>query len=162
MPLSSRLQMSDKQDRLSLSYNTFFSDMYVPTPSERELRLRFVLTGRGTPAEETKLGIQLCLKAGETLETAGGKKIVLGTERVELSPEDLRGEVRHRGWMLKVDPTARLVWPIYPFNPYMNKPETKLDHAVGLLSVPVQAKRTKEDWFVRPGEQEILFTLTAN
>jgi len=162
LPLSSRLQMNDREDRLSLSYQTFFSDLYVPAPSEKELRLRFVLTGRGTPAEETKLNVQLCLKAGEILETGAGKRIVLGTERVELSPEDLRGEIRHHGWTLKVDPTARLVWPMYPFNPYMNKPETKLDHAVGLLSVPLQAKRTKEDWFVRPGEQEILFTLMGD
>jgi hypothetical protein len=162
LPLSSRLQMNDREDRLSLSYQTFFSDLYVPGPSEKELRLRFVLTGRGTPAEETKLNVQLCLKAGEILETGAGKRIVLGTERVELSPEDLRGEIRHHGWTLKVDPTARLVWPMYPFNPYMNKPETKLDHAVGLLSVPLQAKRTKEDWFVRPGEQEILFTLMGD
>ena len=162
LPLSSRLQMNDREDRLSLSYQTFFSDLYVPVPSEKELRLRFVLTGRGTPAEETKLNVQLCLKAGETLETGGGKRIVLGTERVELSPEDLRGEIRHHGWTMKVDPTVRLVWPIYPFNPYMNKPETKLDHAVGLLSVPLQAKRTKEDWFVRPGEQEILFTVVGD
>jgi len=162
LPLSSRLQMNDREDRLSLSYQTFFSDLYVPGPSEKELRLRFVLTGRGTPAEETKLNVQLCLKAGEILETGAGKRIVLGTERVELSPEDLRGEIRHHGWTLKVDPTARLVWPMYPFNPYMNKPETKQDHAVGLLSVPLQAKRTKEDWFVRPGEQEILFTLMGD
>src|SRR2546430_14582605 len=162
LPLSSRLQMSDKQDRLSLSYNTFFSDLYIPQPSEKQLRLRFVLTGRGTPAEEAKLNVQICLKAGETLETGGGKRIVLGTDRVELSPEDLRGEIRHHGWTLKMDPTARLVWPIYPFNPYMNKPEAKLDHAVGLLSVPLQVKRTKEDWFVRPGEQEILFTVTSD
>jgi len=162
LPLSSRLQMEEREDRLSLSYQTFFSDLYVPAPSEKELRLRFVLTGRGTPAEETKLNVQLCLKAGEILETGAGKRIVLGTERVELSPEDLRGEIRHHGWTLKVDPTARLVWPMYPFNPYMNKPETKLDHAVGLLSVPLQAKRTKEDWFVRPGEQEILFTLMGD
>jgi len=162
LPLSSRLQMNEREDRLSLSYQTFFSDLYVPAPSEKELRLRFVLTGRGTPAEETKLNVQLCLKAGEILETGAGKRIVLGTERVELSPEDLRGEIRHHGWTLKVDPTARLVWPMYPFNPYMNKPETKLDHAVGLLSVPLQAKRTKEDWFVRPGEQEVLFTLMGD
>ena len=106
--------------------------------------------------------MQLCLRAGETLETGGGKRIVLGTERVELSPEELGGEIRHHGWTLKMDPTARLVWPVYPFNPYMNKPETKLEHAVGLLSVPVQGTKTKEDWFVRPGEREILFTLTGD
>jgi len=161
LPLSSRLQMNDKQDRLSLAYNTFFSDLYVPSPSEKELRLKYVITGRGTPAEEARLGVQLCLKPGETLETGGGKKIVLGSDRIELSPEEVGGEIRHHGWTLKTESTARLVWPVYPYNPYQNKPETKLEHAVGLLSIPVQGQKTKEDWYVRPGEREIAFTLST-
>src|SRR5438552_14499372 len=35
LPLSSRLQMGDERDRLSLAYNTFFTDLYVPTPSDQ-------------------------------------------------------------------------------------------------------------------------------
>ena len=49
MPISSRLQMSDTQDRLSLAFNTFFSDLYVPAPSDTKVSLRFVITGRGRP-----------------------------------------------------------------------------------------------------------------
>jgi len=40
MPLSSRLQMRDDRDRLSLAYNTFFTDLYVPTPSDHQVTFR--------------------------------------------------------------------------------------------------------------------------
>src|SRR5215831_7626855 len=104
MPLSSRLQMSDDGDRLSLAYNTFFTDLYVPPPSDREMTFRFVVAGKGTPPEEARLTLQLCLKPGEELETATGKKIALSAERVELGPEELGGWIRHHGWTLKMVP----------------------------------------------------------
>jgi hypothetical protein len=50
----------------------------------------------------------------------------------------LGGSIHHRGWTLTVDPAARLIWPILPFSPYRNAPETELRHAVGVLSVPVR------------------------
>src|SRR5579864_306034 len=40
MPLSSRLQMNEDRDRLSLAYNTFFSDLFVDKPSETSLAFR--------------------------------------------------------------------------------------------------------------------------
>jgi hypothetical protein len=161
LPLSSRLQMSDQQDRLSLAYNTFFTDLYVPKPSENEVSIRFVISGKGTPAKESQLALQLSLKAGEELETGAGKKFVLGTERLELGPDELGGWIRHHGWTLKVDPGARLVWPIHPYNPYANGPEPGLEHAVGALSVPLRLQ-SKSGHYVRPAEQEIDFTLKAD
>jgi hypothetical protein len=160
MPVSSRLEMSDARDRLSLAYNTFFSDLYVEPPSERDLKFRFVINGKGTPPEEAFATLQLVLKAGETLETATGKKITLGNEPVELSPEAIGGWIRHHGWTLGVDPSARLVWPVHPFNPYANGPETSLEHAVGALSVPLRLK-SRPGHYVRPDEQEIAFSLAA-
>jgi hypothetical protein len=160
MPISARLQMSDALDRLSLAYNTFFSDLYVPTPSERELSLRFVITGRGRPADEPQLTLQLCLKAGETLETGAGRKITLGAERIELQPADLGGWISHRGWRLKLDPTAKLIWPIYPHSPYSNAPETNIQYAVGALSVPLRLK-SQPGRYIRTNEQEIVFVLEA-
>ncbi len=156
MPISTRLQMSDAQDRLSLAYNTFFSDLYVPTPSERGVSLRFIITGRGRPADDPTLTLQLVLKAGETLETGAGKQITLSTERLELT--DLGGWIRHRGWKLKVDPTAKLVWPVYPFNPYANAPETNIQYAVGAVSVPLRLK-SQPGRYIRTNEQEIVFVL---
>lgn len=160
-PVSSRLQMSDEQDRLSLAYNAFFSDLYVPAPAVDEVNLRFVITGEGTPPDEARLALQLCLKPGEDLETARGEKIKLGSDRVELAPDALGGWIRHHGWTLNVDPAASLVWPVYPYNPYSAVPETTLDHAVGALSVPLRLK-SRQGHFVRPHEQEIAFTVRAN
>ncbi len=159
LPISTRLQMGDREDRLALAYNTFFSELHVPAPAEKELVLRFVITGRGEPADVTQLNLQLVLKQGETLETATGKKYVLGRERIELSPEDIGGSIRHHGWTMKVDPTARMIWPFFPYNPYADGPETTLEQAVAVLSVPLRKKKTTEDWYVRPAEQEISIVL---
>lgn len=160
MPLSSRLQMGEKQDRLSLAYSTFFSDLYVPAPAEDTVNLRFVISGKGTPPEEASLTLQLCLKPGEELETGAGRKIPLGTEPLDLAPEALGGWIRHHGWTLKFDPTARLVWPVYPYNPYAAGSEKGLEHAVATLSVPLRLK-SQPGRFVRPAEQEISFSVTT-
>ncbi len=160
LPLSSRLQMSDNQDRLSLAFNTFFSDLYIPRPAKDELSFRFVISGRGTPAEEPRLTLQLGLKAGETLETGAGRKVTLGADRIELQAVDIGGWIRHHGWTMKVDPTARLIWPVYPHNPYANAPETNIEHAVGALSVPLRLK-SRPGHYIRANEQEISFTISV-
>ena len=161
MPLSSRLKMDEGQDRLSLAYNTFFVDLYVVSPSERELRFRFAVTGKDEPPTEGQLTLQLCLKPGEMLETAAGKKLALSAERLELEPSAIGGWIRHHGWMLKTDPHARLAWPIYPHNPYTNSPEKNPGNAVGALSVPLELKQQPER-DIRPGEQEINFSLQVD
>ena len=158
MPISSRLQMGEEQDRLSLAYNTFFSDLYVSKPSSSALRFHFSITGHGRPAENPLLTLQLCLKRGETLETGTGRKILLGRDRLELGPEDLHGSIRHHGWTIKCDPTARLEWPVYPYDPYTDALEKSLDHAVGALSVPLRLN-ARPGHSVRPNEQEISFVV---
>ncbi len=161
LPLSSRLEMSDSLDRLSLAHNTFWSELYVEPPSERELKFRFVINGKGRPPEEAFATLQLVLKPGDTLETGNGRKIVLGSQAVDLGPEAIGGSIRCGGWTLHVDPTARLAWPVYPYNPYQNAPEKSLDHAVGALSVPLRLKSVPGH-YVRPHEQQIDFVLEAN
>jgi hypothetical protein len=159
MPLSSRLQMADRQDRLSLAYNTFFSDLYTST-SGAALDLRFVISGRGRPGPDTRLNLQLCLKAGEALETGTGKTMVLGKERVELSAEDLRGRLSHHGWTLEVPPGSSLSWPVYPHNPYADAPETDIAHAVGRLTVPLDLK-ARPGKYVRANELQLSFRLSV-
>lgn len=159
MPVSSRLQMSPQRDRLSLAYNTFFVDLHVPSPSGKELTWRFAVTGKGTPSEDPKLTLQLCLKPGEVLETAAGKQLTIGPERIELAASEIGGWIRHHGWTMTLDPTARLAWPMYPHNPYADAPEKSLERAVAALSVPLRLKKGK---YIRPGEQEISFALKTN
>jgi hypothetical protein len=144
IPLSSRLRMDDKRDRLGLGYHTFFAEAEVPAPSDERVAVRFAITetGRGR-LQDVTLNLQLCLKAGETLETAK-TKVVLSEKRIELGANEIAGVLRQRGWTMRVDPTARLAWPILPFNPYKNAPETDMRHAVGVLTVPVQVHAPKE------------------
>jgi hypothetical protein len=75
-------------------------------------------------------------------------------------PEDIGGRLSHHGWQMKVDPDARLVWPVYPHDPYANGPEKSLEHAVGALSVPLRLK-AKPGHYMRPHEQEIEFVLAV-
>ncbi len=160
IPLSGRLRMGDGRDRLALGYNTFFAEAEVPTPGEDRLPFRFAVTETAPGRlQDARLNLQLCLKAGETLETAT-TRILLGDQRVELGPDQVGGWVRHRGWTLRVDPAARLVWPVLPFNPYRNAPETSLRYAVGVLSVPVKVQPPSEGGF-RWRRGEIAFALEA-
>jgi len=159
MPLSSRFQMGETEDRLSLAYNTFFSDLYA-TAADKTVSLRFAISGRGTPGADTRLNMQLCLKAGEVIETGAGKKLVLGTERVELPPSDLGGRIVHRGWTLEFPRNATLIWPVYPHNPYADVPETNIAYAVGRLTVPLVLK-AQTGRYVRANELELAFLLHA-
>lgn len=145
IPLSSRVRMAQQAsgpriDRLGLGYHTFFAEAELPIPQAERLPFRFAITetGRGR-LQDVKLNLQLCLKAGEVLETAT-TKLMLGDEPIELGPDRLGGWLGQRGWKLAVDPAAHLVWPVLPFNPYKNAPETDIRHAVGVLTVPVRVQ----------------------
>jgi hypothetical protein len=159
LPASSRLQMSEKTDRLSVAFNTFFADLFVAPPTGKEINFRTVIAGKGRPPAEAFATIQLVLHPGESLETEH-RTIKLSAEPLNLEPSEIGGWIRHHGWKLYVDPEARLTWPVYPFNPYQNAPEKTLDHAVAALSVPLKLKSIAGR-YVRPNEQQIAFRLTA-
>ncbi|MEP7257588.1 MAG: hypothetical protein ABI687_04355 [Flavitalea sp.] len=162
LPISSRLKMGADTNRLTLGYQSFFADLYLPSHPEKELPFRFVISGIGAPAEDARLNLQLVLKAGEELETATGKKFMLGAEKIELAPKDIGGWIRHHGWTLTVDSTASLLWPVYTYNPYGNDHvERSLAYAVGALTVPIRQQEKKGN-YVRPYEQYINFTVKEN
>ena len=161
IPLSSRLRMGRERDRLGLGYRTFFAEVEVPAPAGEKMPFRITITetGRGR-LREAQLNLQLCLKEGKSLETAG-TKVVLGERRVELGPDQIGGRIRHNGWTLRVDPTARLVWPVLPFNPYRNGPEKDLRYAVGVLTIPLNVK-PPSGGALKWRRQDISFTLERN
>jgi hypothetical protein len=164
IPLSSRLRMADERDRLGLAYSTFFAELEVPLPSADRVPLRISITetGRGR-LQDAELHLQLCLKAGQPLETAGAK-VTLSDQRIELSAEQVGGMVRHGGWTLRASPAARLTWPVLPFNPYANAPEKDLRHAVGVLTVPVKVQPPPDgaalNW--RRGQIELELSAESN
>jgi hypothetical protein len=136
MPMSSHLEMNDHEDRLAVSYNTFFAVLGVPPPSQGRAEFAFAITPRGRMSE-AKLTLQLVLHPGETLETDDGRSV-----RLDETPQALEvsGWIRHHCWTLKLGAPARLTWPVRPYNPYRNAPETGIEHAVGALTTELEAK----------------------
>jgi len=121
-------------DRLSLAYNSFWADLRARPRADSRLEIAVEITEQGR-IEEAQLALQLVLKPGDAIETAKGR-IVLGADPVEI--EDIGGRLRHHGWTLTVDAPARLAWPVFPFNPYTNGPETSLERAVGTLTIALR------------------------
>lgn len=162
IPLSARLRMQDDRDRLGLGFNTFFAELTIPKPDDKKVSAHFAITetGRGR-LQDAQCNLQLCLKQGEALETAK-TKIKLEEKPIVLGPEELGGIIRHHGWTMRVDPTARLVWPVMPFNPYANGPEKKLSNAVGALTVPVRVQPPAEGAALNWRRGAIEFTLEAD
>ncbi len=138
LPMSSRLRMGEDRDDLALSYNTFFAELATGPFAEDAVTFGFQIRPRGRLAE-SQLNLQLCLKAGETLETAAGQKITLSDSRLDLAPEAIGGWIRHRGWTLRSESPWRLIWPVYPHNPYADAPETSLNRAVGVAVTPLRS-----------------------
>ena len=89
--------------------------------------------------QDAWLTLQLCLQPGEVAETGGGKRFVAATERVSMEPGETGESLSHGGWTLTWTGPARLEWPVYPYNPYADAPETSLEYAVAALSFPLPA-----------------------
>jgi len=128
LPISSALD----GNRLSLAYNSFWADLRVATRTASRLEIEVEITEQGR-IEEAQLTLQLVLKPGDAVDTAKGR-FIPGGGKVE-QPDVAR--VRHRGWTLTTSVPATLTWPVYPFNPYFNGPETSLDRAVATLTIPL-------------------------
>ncbi len=158
IPISSDLLMSKKDDRLALAYSTFFSELHVAPPKEKELRFRFDIVRTQGRSKDTRLTLQLALRPGEILKTAGGECIELGSENIDLSPTQIGGAIRHGSWELSTNSKAHLLWPVYPHDPYTNSPETELGKAVGALVMPFDL-----DEFTIPYEKKAIeFQLKVN
>jgi len=139
MPVGSQLRMGRNDDTLSLAYNVFFASIDVPKPAEKKLSLNVRIFYKWGEASN-EMHLQLVLKNGQELTTGSGKKIVLGDSRIELGDEELDGSLTHNGWTMRVPQGAHLSWPVYPFNPYKDAPETDISKAIGLLTMPLQLK----------------------
>ena len=137
LPVSTYFNMSEQSDRLALAYNVFFATIDVPKPSDKQLKFRIATTYKYGDAV-SELNLQLTLKPGQALETGAGQKIILGEDKIEWGDAELGGWIKHNGWIMQIPVGMRLSWPVYPFNPYRDKPETELSRAIGRLSIPLK------------------------
>lgn len=152
-PKGSLLSQRESEDVLALAFNSFSAEIQLPVPTTDEAVVKVDLSGRG-PAQEAYLTLQLCLQEGKTLKTGSGQTKAIDTTHFKLTAAEIGGSIQHNGWILKLKDDATLEWPVYPYNPYRNGPETLLKHAVALLQIPLNLKAPKEHW-MQPHERTI-------
>jgi hypothetical protein len=140
MPLDSRLWMADSRDRLALAYNTFIADIQVDPPSGEALPFRYVVQRKGS-MDVAALTLQIVLKGGEQVELGSGGRFTPSAERIVQDP---KGSIRHGGWRLSWKGSAKLEWPLYPYYPYTDSPETEIENAVAALTFPLTDSATVE------------------
>ena len=145
-PKGSRLTQAPAKDSLAVAHNAFSAVIEIPPASHSELRIDTLISGRGPIPEEGWFALQLNLKADTELRTGTGKSFQLSAEHLSLTAAELGGTIVHNGWELHFDVPAELQWPVYPYNPYINNKETKLEHAVGLLRIPLGLKADAKQW----------------
>lgn len=148
MPVSSYFKMSEKEDKLALAYNVFFATIEVPKPSISQLKFQIATTYKLEQAV-SELNLQLVLIPGQTLETGAGRKIILGEDKIEWDDAELGGWIKHDEWTMQIPSGMHLRWPVLPFNPYKNKPETDLSKAVGRLSIALKNEDQKFEFSLR-------------
>ena len=52
------------------------------------------------------------------LSTGAGEKVTIGTAPIELSPNQVAGQIEYSGYKLSLPATASVHWPALPHNPY--------------------------------------------
>lgn len=159
-PKGSLLSQGESEDALALAFNSFSTEIQLPAPTEDEAIVRVDISGRG-PAQEAFLTLQLCLQEGQTLTTGAERTLTVDATHIKLNAAEMNGSIRHNGWTLKLKDEASLEWPVYPYNPYRNGPETLLKHAVALLRIPLKLQSPKEHW-MQPHERMIELRFQVN
>lgn len=159
-PRGGRLDQSATGDKLAVAHNTFSAEILVHPATAQAVEIEFRINGRGPVPEEAFLALQLSFQAGKTLSSAGGKSTTISAEKIHWTAQELGGELSHGDWTLKLDHDATLEWPVFPYNPYRNGPETRLEHAVALLQVPLALKADPNHW-LQVNEKTIHLHLSA-
>jgi len=101
---------------LNLTYGPQRCCIRILPKDDRTLQYRLQTTGEsGLPVAAH---LTLMPHCGRPLETAAGRKFVLGDAPIELGPDQIGGWISHNGCRLRLPATASLHWPRLPHNPY--------------------------------------------
>ncbi len=74
-------------------------------------------------------------RLGQPVETATGEKLTLGNEPFNLPADRLAGWIAHAGYRVTIPPTASLLWPVLPHNPYRADGHATLEEARLVLRI---------------------------
>jgi hypothetical protein len=132
VPKTARLVVDD-QLGLDLAYGPETCNVRVRVQDERTLRY----TVHSTANSDLPVAAHLTLMPhmGQSLETGAGRHVTLDATPIDLSPEEVRGQVTYAGCRLDLPATASLKWPALPHNPY--RKDGRAEPAEGRISIRI-------------------------
>jgi len=161
LPADATLRMSDEGDILSLAYQRFYVTIEPKRISDKEMELRYRITGMGPIPDSAMLTLQLVVTTEQELRTKQTTGRLSSRAELRLANAQIGGSISHNGWTIHSENEMTLQWPVYPFNPYRNGRSNRIEDAVATLNFPIALKPVKRP-YVRPNEQEIVIRLRAD
>jgi len=120
---------------LRLTYGPETCRIRVVPKSDQMLEL--AVEGTVKSDLHTAAHLTLIPHLGNRLETATGRKHVLGTEPIGLAADQVGGWIDHGGYRLRLPPRATLQWPVLPHNPYRADGRSTVDEARLVVHIPL-------------------------
>ena len=120
-------------------------------PEECSIRVEFVddrtlrYTVKTTAKSNLPIAAHLTLypHLDQPLETGGGEKVTIGTAPIELSPDQVAGQIEYSGYKLRLPATASLHWPALPHNPYRKDGRATAGEGRIEIRMPLDSKQAE-------------------
>jgi hypothetical protein len=81
----------------------------------------------------------------QPLVTGSGEKVTIGTVPIELSPDQVAGQIEYSGYKLSLPPTASLHWPALPHNPYRKDGRATAGEGRIEVRIPLDSKHPEAE-----------------
>jgi len=125
-----------REDELVLTYEDRKASLSISPESKSELKIKASLLDAASSATGQLL---LHLKAGNTCKTAAGGVFSLSEKTLDIRAEDAGGWIEFEGWRITLPPGAKIVFPVYPFEPDDRNGKASLQEGRGVLSFPLNS-----------------------
>lgn len=131
-PTAAKLRL-DPTPELELTYGPETCRVRIAPKDEN--RLEYHLQAGAASQLPIYAHLTLLPRLGQPVETAKGEKLSLGNEQLSLSADRLGGWIAHAGYRVSTPPTATLLWPVLPHNPYRADGRATLEEARLVLRI---------------------------
>lgn len=120
---------------LELTYGPETCRVRVDVKDDRSLE--YVIETMAVSELPTCAHLTLLPRVSQPLETSTGQKLTLGDKPIALSGQPLGSWITHAGYRVHLPPTATLLWPVLPHNPYRADGHATLGEARLVIRIPL-------------------------
>ncbi|MBM3333525.1 hypothetical protein FJY63_02580 [Candidatus Sumerlaeota bacterium] len=139
--LPSSAQLDPDRLSLALSYGAEQCRVGVDVTDSNRAVLTYEATTSSGQAVEAH--VTLLPRMGATWMAASGKKGTLDDQPLRLAAGEAGAWFAHNGWRISAPPTATIVWPVLPHNPYRKDGRAAAEEGRIVLVLPFSAQNQR-------------------